>query len=175
MLSEIKYIIDSKGCFTLDLRSLLSGLASSRKILSNVIKTMRLTLNKYHRKLKDIGNISDQLISTDVLGFYHPYYTSEWLYGCTVLELEESFTFIPPTTTCCLPQLPAASHNYLLPPTTTFSLPRLPAAFHDYLLPPTATAAFHDYLLPTFSPSLRLLRERPEILCLKLLLQCITT
>jgi hypothetical protein len=48
-----------------------------------------------------------------------------------------------------LPRLPAPSHDYLLPPMTTCSLPRLPAAFHDYLL-------------PTPSPSLRLLRERPE-------------
>jgi hypothetical protein len=62
---------------------------------------------------------------------------------------------LPPTTTCCLPRLPAAPHNYLLPPTTTCCLPRLPAASHNYLLPPTTTcclprlsAASHDSLLP---------------------------
>src|SRR5580704_6533455 len=49
---------------------------------------------------------------------------------------EDGFTFVPPTTTCCLPRLPAASHDYLLPPTTTCCFPRLSAAFHGYLLPP---------------------------------------
>ena len=119
--------------------------------------------------------------------------------GCTdVLGPEESFTFVPPTTTFCLPrlpaashdyllpltttcyllQLPAASHDYLLPLTTTCSLPRLPAASHDYLLPPTTTcclpqlpAVSHDCLLLTPSPSLRLLRERPKTPCLGLLLR----
>jgi hypothetical protein len=58
--------------------------------------------------------------------------------GCTdVLGPEESFTFVPPTTTFCLPRLPAASHDYLLPLTTTCYLPQLPAASHVYLLPPT--------------------------------------
>jgi hypothetical protein len=55
--------------------------------------------------------------------------------GCTdVLGPEESFTFVPPTTTCCLPRLPATSHDYLLPPTTTCCLPRLPAASYDSLV-----------------------------------------
>jgi hypothetical protein len=35
-----------------------------------------------------------------------------------VLGLEES---LPPTTTCCLPRLPAAFHDYLLPTTTKIS------------------------------------------------------
>src|SRR5947207_11781036 len=53
------------------------------------------------------------------------------------------------------------SHNYLLPPMTTCGLPRL-------------LAAFHDYLLPTFSPSLRLLRERPKTPCPEQLLRRVT-
>ena len=56
-----------------------------------------------------------------------------------VLGPEENFTFVPPTTTFCLPRLTAASHDYLLPPTTTCPLPRLPAASHDYMLPPMTT------------------------------------
>jgi hypothetical protein len=118
-----------------------------------------------------------------------------------VLGPEESFTFVPPTTTFCLPRLPAASHDYLLPLTTTCCLPRLPAATHDYLLPPTTTcslprlpapsynyllpptttysppqllAAFHDYLLLTSSPSLYLLREKFETPYPGLLLRRVT-
>jgi hypothetical protein len=45
----------------------------------------------------------------------------------------------PPTTTCCLPPLPAAFHDYLLPPTTACCLPPLPAPSQDYLPPPTTT------------------------------------
>jgi hypothetical protein len=56
-----------------------------------------------------------------------------------VLGPEESFTSAPPATTCCLPRLPAAFHDYLLHPTTTYCLSRLPAASHDYLLPPKTT------------------------------------
>src|SRR5271163_2315389 len=71
-----------------------------------------------------------------------------------VKDVPNHTTFRTSTTTCCLPRLPAASHDYLLPPTTTCCLPRLPAASHDYLLPPMTTcclprlpAASHDYLL----------------------------
>jgi hypothetical protein len=53
-----------------------------------------------------------------------PCHADELMY----LGPEESFTFAPPTTTCCLSRLPAASHDYLLPPKTTCRLPRLPAA-----------------------------------------------
>jgi hypothetical protein len=38
----------------------------------------------------------------------------------------------------------------------------------------TITPASHDYLLPTSSPSLRLLRERPETPCPGLLLRRVT-
>jgi hypothetical protein len=71
-------------------------------------------------------------------------------------KLYPTTTFLPPTTTCCLPRLLAASHDYLLPPTTTCCLPRLLAASHDYLLPPTTTCSLprlpapsHDYLPPS--------------------------
>jgi hypothetical protein len=50
-----------------------------------------------------------------------PCHADELMY----LGPEESFTFAPPTTTCCLSRLPAASHDYLLPPKTTCRLPRL--------------------------------------------------
>jgi hypothetical protein len=65
------------------------------------------------------------------------------------------FTFVPLTTTCRLPRLPATSM-------TTCCLSRLPAASHGYPLPPTTTCC--QPLVP--SPSLRLLRERPETLAL---------
>jgi hypothetical protein len=51
-------------------------------------------------------------------------------------------SLLSPTTTCCLPRLTAASHDYLLPPTTNCCLPQLTTASHDYLLPS------HNYLLP---------------------------
>ena len=43
-----------------------------------------------------------------------------------VLRPEESFTSVPPTTTCCLPRLPTPSQDYLLRPTTTCCQPLVP-------------------------------------------------
>jgi len=64
-----------------------------------------------------------------------------------ISSLSRQVIFLSPTT-CCLPRLPTASHNYLLPPTTTYCLPRLPASTRDYLLPPTTTCC-HSRLLAT--------------------------
>jgi hypothetical protein len=67
--------------------------ASSRKISSNVMEAMRLTLNEHHRKLRGVGDISDWLVSADVSGFCHT----------DVLGPEDDFIF------CCLPRLSVAS------------------------------------------------------------------
>jgi hypothetical protein len=78
----------------------------NRKISSN--KAMRLTQNEHHRKLRTpIGDTSDWLMNTDVLGFATPAMLAS---GYTnVLGLEDSFTFMPPT-------------DCLLPPKTTCRL-----------------------------------------------------
>jgi hypothetical protein len=43
-----------------------------------------------------------------------------------VIGPEESFTFVPPTTTCSLPRLPAAFHDYLLPTSSPSLRLRMP-------------------------------------------------
>ena len=42
----------------------------ARKISSNVMEAMRLTLNEHHRKLRGVGDISDWLVSADVSGLF---------------------------------------------------------------------------------------------------------
>src|SRR5436305_11120550 len=88
----------------------------ARKISSNVIEAMRLTINEHHRKLRGVGDISDWFISADVLGFCHT----------DILGPEDSFTFVSSTNSCCLLRLSVSSYNFLLPPTTTCCLPQLP-------------------------------------------------
>jgi hypothetical protein len=71
---------------------------------------MRLTRNKYHRKLRvPIRDISDWLVNADVSDFYR---TLPCLGD--VLGLEDSSTFRISTITCCLPRLPAASSDCLV-------------------------------------------------------------
>src|SRR5271170_3039374 len=93
---------------------------------SQEMKAMRLTRNEHHRKLR--APIRDISCECRRFRFLPP--------PCRVSAWKIAPPFVPPrlplppTTTCCLPRLPAASHDYLLPSTTTCCLPRLPAAFH---------------------------------------------
>jgi hypothetical protein len=107
--------------------------------LARKISTSRGNAFEHHRKLRGAFEIIF-LIGLGVLtfqGFTTPaMLTSDYT---DVLGPEESFTFVPPTTTFYLPRLPAASHDYLLPSTTICCLSRLPAPSQDYLPPPTTT------------------------------------
>jgi hypothetical protein len=86
------------------------------------MKARRLTRNEHHRKLRaPARDISDWLVNADVSDFCRPPAVS---WRCT-RPPEDSSTFRTSTITCCLPRLPAASHDYLLPPMTTCCLPRL--------------------------------------------------
>src|SRR5438874_456670 len=81
------------------------------------MKAMRLTRNKHHRKLRaPIRDISDWLVNADVSD------VAAGAAPCRVLAMysapEDRLPLVPRTTTCSLPRLPAASHDYLLPPTT---------------------------------------------------------